>query len=84
MFFCITLQKLKRNGSHSFTFFERIRDSPEQPNRFIRTQVREKGKLSVGILIYLAATGLLAYEILRDGVFLLNCKEDLRDTFNSP
>ena len=34
----------------------------------------------VGILTYLAAIGLLAYDILPDGVFLLNCKEDLTDT----
>ena len=45
-----------------------------------RTQVSRYGDLSVGILIYLTSRGLLAYETLPDGVFLLNCKEDLRDT----
>ena len=30
--------------------------------------------------MYLADTGVLAYEILPDGVFLLNCKEDSTET----
>ena len=78
--FCITLQKLNAEWKPFIYFFKWIHDSPEHPNSCSRTQVSEYGNLSVGIRIYLADTGLLAYEILRDGVFLLNCKEDSRET----
>ena len=59
-----------------------LSDLPEQPNKCRRTQVTEYGNLSVGILTYLAAIGLLAYEIVRCGVFSLNCNEDSRDTLS--
>ena len=58
-----------------FTNLKCIYNSPEHPNRFSRKQVSEKRNLSVGIRTYLADTGLLAYEIFLDGVFLFGCKE---------